>query len=65
MSKNKIKILILAVIGIVSIITIVVSMDEGAPKDEFQNTVPISLKEDNFSYDDVTNAYDKIGRAHV
>jgi hypothetical protein len=59
MSKNKIKILILAVIGIVSIITIVVSMDEGAPKDEFQNTVPISLKEDNFSYDDVTNAYDK------
>ena len=59
MSKNKIKILILAVIGVVSIITIVVSMDEGAPKDEFQNTVPISLKEDNFSYDDVTNAYDK------
>ena len=59
MNRNKIKIIVLAVIGIVSITTIVLSMQVEAPKDDFQNAVPISLKEENFSYDEVTNAYKK------
>lgn len=59
MNRSKIKIGVLVAIGIISVVTIVMSMEDEAPKDEFRNDVPVSLKEDNFSYDEVTNAYEK------
>ena len=57
--NNKIKIGILAAIGIVAVVTLVLSRDNSSQNNGFQDGVPISLKEEDFSYDDATDAYKK------
>ncbi|NKI28205.1 conjugative transposon protein TraM [Arenibacter sp. 6A1] len=59
MTKNKIKIILLAGIGTIAVVFLLLSREREVPKGDFISEPPISLKEEDFSFDEVTNAYEK------
>lgn len=62
LSKKHYKIIVLVVIGLISFISLMVSRSDGSTEAPISSEIPLSKKDHDFSYDEVTKAYESANK---